>query len=61
MFGKKCVKFKGAAPWNDIPTSIKSIILRPSINFKKLLKIICQVSIINNVHVLHKCYVYAVH
>jgi len=25
MIGKKCIKFKGAALWNDIPTSIKSI------------------------------------
>ena len=24
-FGKKCIKFKGAALWNDIPTSIKRI------------------------------------
>jgi len=57
MFGKKCIKFKGAALWNDIPTSIKSI---ASFNkFKKFLKIICQVSIINNI--LHKCYVYAIH
>ena len=25
IFGKKCIKFKGAALWNDLPISIKSI------------------------------------
>jgi len=36
MFGKMCIKFKGAALWNDIPTSIKS---NASLNkFKKILK-----------------------
>jgi len=36
MFGKKCIKFKGAVMWNDIPTSIKSI---ASFNkFKRILK-----------------------
>ena len=35
MFGKKCIKFnfKGAALWNDLPTSIKSIA-----SFNKFLK-----------------------
>jgi len=57
MFGKKCIKFKGQHCGMTFQHQLK--VLRLSINLNKFLKIICQVSIINNV--LHKCYVCVIH